>query len=66
MTDVEIRSERNVIQNEAEIKLNYKNLSTEIQRMLNMTCFVIQVIIGATGIVTKGLEKYLKTIPEKH
>jgi hypothetical protein len=31
-----------------------------------MKCFVIPVIIGATGIVTKGLKKYLDTIPGKH
>jgi hypothetical protein len=31
-----------------------------------MKCFVIPVIIGATGIVTKGLKKYLETIPGKH
>jgi hypothetical protein len=31
-----------------------------------MKCFVISVIIGATGIVTKGLKKYLETIPGKH
>jgi hypothetical protein len=51
---------------ESEKKFKYKNLSVEIQRMWNMKCFVIPVIIGATGIVTKGLKKYLKTIPEKH
>jgi hypothetical protein len=34
--------------------------------MWNMKCFVIPVIIGATGIVTRGLKKYLKTIPGKH
>jgi hypothetical protein len=34
--------------------------------MWNMKCFVIPVIIGATGIVTKGLKKYLKTITGKH
>jgi hypothetical protein len=28
--------------------------------------FVIPVIIGATGIVTRGLQKYLETIPGKH
>jgi hypothetical protein len=38
-------------------KLKYKNLSIEIQRMWNMKCFVIPVIIGATGIVTRGLKK---------
>jgi hypothetical protein len=30
-----------------------------------MKCFVIPVIIGATGIVTRGLKKYLETIPGK-
>jgi hypothetical protein len=33
--------------------------------MWNMKCFVIPVIIGATGIVTKEQE-YLETIPGKH
>jgi hypothetical protein len=31
-----------------------------------MECFVIPVIIGATGIVTRGPKKYLETIPGKH
>jgi len=31
-----------------------------------MKCFVIPVIIGATGIVTKGLKAYLEKIPAKH
>jgi hypothetical protein len=34
--------------------------------MWNMKCFVTLVIIGATGIVTRGLKKYLETIPGKH
>jgi hypothetical protein len=34
--------------------------------MWKMKCFVIPVITGATGIVTKGLKKYLETIPGKH
>jgi hypothetical protein len=34
--------------------------------MWNMKCFVIQVIIGATGIVTRRLKKYLETIVGKH
>jgi hypothetical protein len=34
--------------------------------MWNMKCFVIPVITGATGIATKGLKKYLYTIPGKH
>jgi hypothetical protein len=54
------------MQREAEKKLKYKNLSIEIQRMWDMKYFVIPVIIGATGIVTKGPAKYLETIPGKH
>jgi hypothetical protein len=62
--DVAIPASRNVIQNEVEKKLKYKNVSTEILRMWNMKC-VIPVITGATRIVTKGLEN-LETIPGNH
>jgi hypothetical protein len=31
-----------------------------------MKCFVIPVITGATGIVSKNLQKYLETIPGQH
>jgi hypothetical protein len=41
---------------------NTKNLNIEIHRMWNIKCFVIPVIIGAAGIVTEGLKKYLETI----
>jgi hypothetical protein len=34
--------------------------------MWNMKCFVIPVITGATGIVTKRLKIYLEIIPGKH
>jgi hypothetical protein len=53
-------------QKEAEKKLKYKNLSIEIQRTWNMKCFIVPVIIGATGIVSKSLQKYLETIPGQH
>lgn len=66
LIDVSVPSDRNVVQKEAEKKLKYKNLSIEIQRMWNMKCFVIPVIIGATGTVTRGLRKYLELIPGKH
>jgi hypothetical protein len=66
LLDVAIPSDRNVIQRESEKKLKYKNLSIEIQRMWNMKCFVIPVITGTTGIVTRGLKKYLEPVPGKH
>jgi hypothetical protein len=66
MIDVAKPSDRNVIQKESKKKFKYKNLCIEIQRMWNMKCFVIPAIIGATGIVTEGLKKYLETITGKH
>jgi predicted homoserine dehydrogenase-like protein len=37
-----------------------------IHRMWNIKCMIIRVIIGATGIVTKGLKTTLEAIPGKH
>jgi hypothetical protein len=64
LIDVAIPSDRNVIQKESENKLKYRNLSIENQRMWNMKCFVISVIIGATGIVTKLLKNVWKQYKE--
>jgi hypothetical protein len=47
-------------------RLKYKSLCIEIQRMWNMKCTVIPVIIGATGIVMTSLRKNLEAIPGKH
>jgi hypothetical protein len=47
-------------------KLKYNSLGTEIQRMWNLKCTVIPVIIGATGMVTESLRKNLEAIPGKH
>jgi 3-deoxy-D-manno-octulosonic acid (KDO) 8-phosphate synthase len=49
----------NVVQKEGEKKLKYKSLCIEMQRMWNLKCTIIPVIIGATGIVTKNLRKNL-------
>jgi hypothetical protein len=66
LIDVAIPSDKNIIRKEAEKKLKYTNLSREIQRMWKRKCFVIPVITGATGIVSKSLQKYLQTIPGQH
>ena len=47
-------------------KLKYKSLCIEIQRMWNLTCTTVPVIIGATGIVTRSLKKNLEAVPGKH
>jgi len=66
LTDVAIPADRNVVQKEEEKKLKYKILCIEIQRMWNLKCTIVPVIIGATGIVTRKLKKNLETIPRKH
>jgi hypothetical protein len=59
-------ADRNVVQKEAEIKLKYKSLCIEIQRMWNLKCTIIPVINGATGILTKSLRENLEAISGKH
>jgi len=44
--------------------LKYKTLRIEIQRMWNLKCTIVPVIIGATGIVTRSLRKFWKLYQE--
>ena len=64
--DVAIPADRNVVQKGAEKKLKYKSLGIEIEGMWNLKCTIVPVIIGATGIVTRSLEKNLQAIPGTH
>ena len=43
-----------------------KGLCIEMQRMWNLKCTIVPVIIRATGIVTGSLKKNLETIQGKH
>ena len=61
---VAIPADRNVVQKEAEKKLKYNSLCIEMQRMWNLKYTVVPVIIGATGIVTRSLNKNFETVPE--
>ena len=61
-----IPADRNVVQKKAEKKLKYKSLCIEIQRMWNLKCMIVPVIIGATAIVTRNLRKSLEILPGKH
>ena len=52
------------IQTDREIKLSKcKDLEIEIERMWGMKTTTIPVVIGALGLIKKGLEKYTKQIP---
>jgi hypothetical protein len=53
LIDVALPTDRNVMQKEVEKKLKYKRLGIEVQRMWNLECMVVPVIIGATGLVTQ-------------
>ena len=66
LIDVAISGDRNVIKQEAEMSLKYKDLTVEIQRMWNVTTKVIPIIIGATRTVSKSFRKYVSNIPGKH
>ena len=59
-------ADKNFVQKEVEKKLKYKSLCIEIQRMWNVKCTIIPVIIGATGIVTRSLRKNLEAVPGKY
>jgi hypothetical protein len=66
LIDVAIPADRSVTQKEAERKLKYKSLCTEVQRMWDMNCMATWVIIGATQMVTKGLTRNLEAVPGNH
>jgi len=36
------------------VKLKYKSLCVKIQRIWNLKCTIVAVIIGATGVVTRS------------
>ena len=61
-----IPADRNVVQKEAEKKLKYDSLCIEIQRMWNLKCTIVPVIIVAIEIVTRSLRKNLETVPGIH
>ena len=66
LIDVAISGDKNVIKKEAEKILKYKDLTAEIQRMLNVKTKVIPVIIGATGTISKSFRKYVSKILGNH
>jgi hypothetical protein len=66
LIDVVIWGDRNVIKNEAEKILKYKDLTIGIQRMWKVKTRVIPVIIGATGTISKSFRKYISNVPGNH
>ena len=63
--DVAIPSDYNIQKKATEKMSKYVDLQIECQRMWNKKVEVIPIIIGATGIVEKGIQSYLQRIPGK-
>jgi hypothetical protein len=66
LIDVAISGDGNVIKNEAEKILKYKDITIEIQRMWIVKARVITVIMGANGTISKSFRKYVSNIPGNH
>ncbi|KAF7218105.1 putative LOC107393841-like protein [Nothobranchius furzeri] len=63
MIDMTIPSEKNVTTKELEKLSKYKDLEIEVTRMWGMKTTTIPVVVGALGLIKKGLEKRTKQIP---
>ena len=61
--DVAIVGDRNVMKKEAQKILQYKDLTTEIQRMRDVKTKVIPLMTGATGTISKSYRKYPNKMP---
>ena len=59
LIDVSVPADKNVISKEAEKRLKYRDLSIEISRMWQMKTYVVPVVVGALGAVSKNLGGYL-------
>ena len=64
--DVDIPSDYNIQKKATEKMSKYVDLQIECQRMWNKKVEVIPIIMGATGIVEKGIQSCLQRIPGKH
>ena len=58
-----VPSDRNTSNKVVEKLVKYKDLEIEIARMWKMGKETIPVVIGALGVIKKGLEKYVDKIP---
>ena len=63
LIDMSIPTEKNTSVKVTEKLSKYKDLEIEIERMWGMKATMIPVVIGALGLIKKGLEKNTKQIP---
>ena len=63
LIDMAIPSDRNTSVKVAEKLFKYKDLEIEVTKMWGLKTVTVPVVIGALGIVTKGIEKHIDKIP---
>ena len=63
LIDMSIPTERNTSVKVTDKLSKYKDLEIEIERMWGMKATAIPVVVGALGLIKKGLEKYIQQIP---
>ena len=62
LIDVAIPNDHNIKEKEEKKIKKYTDLRLEVSKIWNCSSKVIPVIVGALGLVTKNLEKYLKSL----
>ena len=65
LIDMAIPSDRNTSVKVAEKLSKYKDLEIEITKMWGLKTITVPVVIGALGVVKKGIEKHIDKIPGK-
>ena len=65
LIDMTIPSDRNVSIKEVEKFSKYKDLEIEISKMWKMKTIIIPVVIGALGVIKKGMRSNIEKIPPK-
>ena len=65
LIDMTIPSDRNVLIKEVEKFSKYKDLEIEISKMWRMKTTTIPVVIGALGVIKKGMRSNIEKIPGK-
>ena len=65
LIDMTILFDRNTSVKVAETLSKYKNLAIEITKMWRLKTITVHVVIGALGVVRKGIEKYIHKIRGK-
>ena len=63
LTDMSIPTDQNIPAKEFDKLSKYKDLEIEIQRMWKLRTSTVPVIVGALGMIKKGRQKHLDTIP---